>query len=273
MIAGNVRLLPFALASATLHLLVLAPSGDGLRIATRPGDRPSTVAVRLVPAGPAASASESASAVARAAPVEEQPTRAEREPAKSTETKADSAGTSEPSPANTDESATASRQTARKATRTSDASRSSADDPSAPDPERQPASENSRVAEHALDGTDVKRARPHPTQPAGAGGRADHAQSARNARAVIVTELSRYFSYPRLARLRGWEGRVLIGCTIQPNGDITDIHVVESSGRAMLDEAAMDALRQVERLPELERKATEGPLDLELPVTYRLQAA
>ena len=79
------------------------------------------------------------------------------------------------------------------------------------------------------------------------------------------------FRYPRIARQRGWEGRVVLGLRVQADGRISDVEVIESSGRAVLDEDARQTLIHIQRIPELGARLQSGPLELEVPVTYRLQ--
>lgn len=115
----------------------------------------------------------------------------------------------------------------------------------------------------------------HAREASGGGdnGNAADSVSAEQVRSEIATEIARHFRYPRLARSHGWEGRVVLGFRVRPDGTITDIRVVESSGRAILDRAAVAALEQVERVPSLAERALAGPLALRMPVTYRLQSA
>lgn len=50
--------------------------------------------------------------------------------------------------------------------------------------------------------------------------------------------------YPEEARLQGWHGRVVLAVTVAPDGAVTDLRVQSSSGHALLDEAAMRAVRR-----------------------------
>lgn len=50
--------------------------------------------------------------------------------------------------------------------------------------------------------------------------------------------------YPELARKRGWEGTVLLQVHIAGNGMVKEIGVKQSSSFALLDNAAMDAVRK-----------------------------
>lgn len=101
----------------------------------------------------------------------------------------------------------------------------------------------------------------------------DSTASRARVRQAIVTELARYFRYPRLAQRRGWQGTVVLVVHIRPDGRLDEIRIKESSGHAVLDRSAASALGEVERLPQFaERLGSEG-LALEIPVTYRLESA
>lgn len=82
----------------------------------------------------------------------------------------------------------------------------------------------------------------------------------------IRDALQQHFFYPRLARLRNWEGDVLLGFQVRSDGRIDDVEVLESSGRAVLDQAALSALRSVRQVAY----NAAHPVDLQLPVAYRL---
>lgn len=99
------------------------------------------------------------------------------------------------------------------------------------------------------------------------------AEPAATARPLILARLRAalrtHFTYPMLARRRGWEGRVLVGLRIESGGRIGGIHVARSSGYGVLDRSAVDALSRVQGLPGVE---TGGrTLELQVPVIYRLQ--
>ncbi|GEM_PF-3595542 len=108
-------------------------------------------------------------------------------------------------------------------------------------------------------------------QEAGAEGRDDRAQLASRARQQVEIHFREQFRYPRIARQRGWEGRVVLTFRLQPDGRITDVEVTESSGRSILDENARQTLVHIQRVPEIADRLQSGALELEVPVTYRLQ--
>lgn len=50
--------------------------------------------------------------------------------------------------------------------------------------------------------------------------------------------------YPNLARRRGWSGKVDVSFVIKPDGSIGELQILSSSGYPLLDEQALDAIRQ-----------------------------
>lgn len=89
------------------------------------------------------------------------------------------------------------------------------------------------------------------------------------ARAQVIDELARHFYYPVLARRQGWEGRVTLGFHVADDGQLRDPRVLRGSGFGILDEAALNSLRKVERIA-----ARRGAgFDLQVPVVYRLTDA
>jgi TonB family protein len=99
-------------------------------------------------------------------------------------------------------------------------------------------------------------------------GRSDQDAAAR-VRARVLNELAQYFYYPPIARMRAWEGRVLLAFRVEQDGLMHAPRLVHTSGFGVLDEAALNSLRKVVRVAE-----TGGPrLDMEIPVIYRLTDA
>ena len=90
-------------------------------------------------------------------------------------------------------------------------------------------------------------------------------------RGKLQTDLARYFSYPAIARQRGWQGHVQIGFRVQPDGKLTNIYIVRSSGYRLLDKSALKALRQVEPLTEAVTLLEGKSVDMQLPVIYKLE--
>jgi protein TonB len=76
--------------------------------------------------------------------------------------------------------------------------------------------------------------------------------------------------YPLAARRRGLAGRVEIELLLEPSGRLRDVAVVASSSHALLDEAAVEAVRSLEPLP-LPEHLPRRPLRVRLPVIFQLR--
>lgn len=82
-------------------------------------------------------------------------------------------------------------------------------------------------------------------------------------RARIRQAVNRHRHYPRLARRRGIEGRVILAFRLSRTGSISRVKVVRSAGR-LLDKAALAALRRAAPLPYY-------PDWVHLPVVFQLE--
>lgn len=49
--------------------------------------------------------------------------------------------------------------------------------------------------------------------------------------------------YPAAAQRQGWEGKVVLKVRVLANGSASSVEVVKSSGRKLLDEAAISAVK------------------------------
>jgi protein TonB len=101
----------------------------------------------------------------------------------------------------------------------------------------------------------------------GAGGRAPRDYFER-----LLSEIARHKSYPRLARLRGWEGRVVVKFTLGPDGRVEQVSLQDGSPHELLNEAALDLIRSRKRF-EAPPAGSAAPLVLRVPVVYSLQGA
>ena len=77
--------------------------------------------------------------------------------------------------------------------------------------------------------------------------------------------------YPRLARRRGLQGRVLLLVEVSAQGEPGVLQVIESSGTKLLDNAARDAVARWRFQPALEGGAAV-PAQIRVPVEFRLDA-
>jgi len=76
--------------------------------------------------------------------------------------------------------------------------------------------------------------------------------------------------YPASARRRGLAGTVSVEILIQANGAIGDVTLLESSSHAALDEAALDTIRSLPRMP-LPPEVPARPLRVRVPVVFQMR--
>lgn len=130
-----------------------------------------------------------------------------------------------------------------------------------------------RVAEPAYPAY-PESARPAPSRPArpavaaraGGGG----TSAAQFLRTSLLRLLGEHFTYPWIARRRGWEGEVRLALRVGAAGRVSDLRVVKTSGYAILDRAALRSARRIHAVPEAARWLRGRHLDIVVPVEYRL---
>ena len=87
---------------------------------------------------------------------------------------------------------------------------------------------------------------------------------------LIRTRFAEYFVYPRMAQSHGWQGEVLLSFHIEPDGAISHIQIERGSGHAILDQAALDSMRNIERIEFAPGMVLHHRLELHMPVIYHL---
>ena len=88
-------------------------------------------------------------------------------------------------------------------------------------------------------------------------------------RACVMELITRQLSYPAIARRKGWQGVVRLELHIEPDGQISDLQIDQTSGYAVLDKAALQSL-QLARIPEAAQWLDGETVDIIVPVEYRL---
>jgi len=56
--------------------------------------------------------------------------------------------------------------------------------------------------------------------------------------------------YPRIARKRGWQGKVVIKFVVWEDGHVSDVEIVESSGYSVLDKNAVKSVKTAAPFPK-----------------------
>lgn len=88
--------------------------------------------------------------------------------------------------------------------------------------------------------------------------------------ALVSAALKRHKRYPRTARRRGLSGKVVLTFVILPNGQVTNARIAESNGHAILNNAALRALRRATPLPPFPPALKRPSLPVTIPIMYEL---
>jgi TonB family protein len=95
-------------------------------------------------------------------------------------------------------------------------------------------------------------------------------ESGSQIRATLRHAFLPYFSYPKLARVKGWQGTVELTVSIDAQGKLTAARIVRSSGYGVLDHAALTSIRHVKLLPDAVQWLDNHGLEINFPVIYQL---
>lgn len=86
----------------------------------------------------------------------------------------------------------------------------------------------------------------------------------------LQNRLSRYLSYPVVARRRGWQGEVMVAFDINVAGQLHNVRLAHSSGYAVLDHSAVTAINKLQQIALPDTLGQLQAMELQLPVRYQL---
>lgn len=76
--------------------------------------------------------------------------------------------------------------------------------------------------------------------------------------------------YPTLARKRGWEGKPVIEFMLARNGDLLNSTIALTSSYKVLDEAALDAIKNAAPYPQIPETLKVNSIRFKLPISFIL---
>lgn len=167
---------------------------------------------------------------------------------------------------------TSRKKPARPATETRPVETPAGDQPAKPHPETTAAARvlSNPAAETPTDKESVDESATEPlaqTTPQTVKGNQASRQSVR---AALYSALRARFQYPRRARMRGWEGTVVVSLRLMPDGALANVQLADSSGIPLLDRAAVRALARLQ-VPQAVAWLDGREMDMLIPVEYRLR--
>ena len=86
----------------------------------------------------------------------------------------------------------------------------------------------------------------------------------------LVQAIAAHFTYPAIARRHHWQGEVRIALRIEADGRVSHVDLVNSSGHAVLDQAALNSLANIARVPHATAWLRGRYFDMVIPIEYRL---
>lgn len=85
---------------------------------------------------------------------------------------------------------------------------------------------------------------------------------------LIQQKIGENIIYPSEAKLKGWEGVVVVRFTLGQNGLVKELSIAKSSGYPLLDEAAISAVKNASPYPSLKYPTGTEELVITLPINY-----
>lgn len=87
----------------------------------------------------------------------------------------------------------------------------------------------------------------------------------------VRQRISRFQVYPRIARRRGMEGQPVVAFTLNQQGQLTGLQLDRSSGYDLLDQAALDAVKQGAPYPAIPPSLQLNIFQFKLPISFILK--
>ena len=96
------------------------------------------------------------------------------------------------------------------------------------------------------------------------------AEAVRQYRTSLAISAKRFKRYPALARERGWEGEVEIVLDFRRTLPGPEVSLASSSGKALLDDQAMEMIRQAARATEVPDTLKGRNFRMLMPIRFSL---
>ena len=77
--------------------------------------------------------------------------------------------------------------------------------------------------------------------------------------------------YPRMARKRGFEGKPIVAFTLESNGELVDLKLIEASNYDLLNKAALETIRRGIPYPPIPEPLGKNSISFNLPISYVLE--
>ena len=87
---------------------------------------------------------------------------------------------------------------------------------------------------------------------------------------TLSSLIARYQRYPRIAQLRGWQGTAQVQLFVSSTGRMVDAIILRSSGFEVLDDQALEMVRQAAPLPQPPEALRGREFTVMVPIVFKL---
>lgn len=90
---------------------------------------------------------------------------------------------------------------------------------------------------------------------------------------MLLAAMNKHKKYPRIAKSRGWQGKVIIQFNLDRNGNILSKKIIQSSGHNALDKAAIKMAEKAAPFPKPPSILSGDSFNIKVPVPFKLKSA
>ncbi len=92
-----------------------------------------------------------------------------------------------------------------------------------------------------------------------------------NYETLVASWLARHKRYPLVARRRGNEGEGVVKLTLLPNGNVSDIQVLQETGIEVLDKEILAMIKRANPFPKFPKNYNKSRLTIMVPIRFELR--
>ncbi len=89
---------------------------------------------------------------------------------------------------------------------------------------------------------------------------------------LLLAAMNRHKKYPRIAKSRGWQGKVIIQFNLDRNGNILSKNIIQSSGHKSLDKAALKMAEKAAPFPKPPSVLQGDRFNIKVPIPFKLKS-
>ncbi len=99
----------------------------------------------------------------------------------------------------------------------------------------------------------------------------NHSRLSRDYQSRLQRLVERHKYYPLQARRKGAQGKATVSFTVRRDGKIENIVLSRSSGKSILDQAAISTIKRISKAPPFPNSIKRSKWRFDMPITYNLR--